>query len=70
MSRQVQFITDENGRRAVVLDASEYERLLREIESLKETLHLLRSPANRQRLIKAVEDVDKGMIDEHGLIEN
>ncbi len=67
---QVQFITDEKGRKSVVLDISEYERLLREIESLKETLHLLRSPANRERLIKAVEDVDKGLTEEHELIED
>ena len=67
---QVQFITDEKGRKSVVLDTSEYERLLREIESLKETLHLLRSPANRERLIKAVEDVDKGLTEEHELIED
>ena len=67
---QVQFITDEKGRKSVVLDISEYECLLREIESLKETLHLLRSPANRERLIKAVEDVDKGLTEEHELIED
>ncbi len=68
--KQVQFITDEKGRKSVVLDVAEYERLLREIESLKETLHLLRSPANRERLIKAVEDVDKGLTEEHELIED
>ena len=67
---QVQFITDEKGRKSVVLDIAEYERFLREIESLKETLHLLRSPANRERLIKAVEDVDKGLTEEHELIED
>ena len=67
---QIQFITDEEGRKSVVLDIAEYERLLREIESLKETLHLLRSPANRARLIKAVEDVDKGLTEEHELIED
>jgi antitoxin YefM len=40
-----------------------------EFESWKETLHLLRSPANASRLLSAIADADAGTFVEHELIE-
>ncbi len=48
---------------AVLISKSEYE-------SLVETAHLLRSPANAQRLFAAIAEVEAGKIEHHELIEN
>ena len=45
----------------VVISESEYD-------SMMETLHLLRSPANAARLTKALADADAGNLVEHELI--
>lgn len=46
-------VTRQNGSNAVVLDQEEYEGLM-------ETLHLLRSPKNAERLQQAIDDLDAG----------
>ena len=42
------YITRKNGKRVAMVDADEYESML-------ETLHLFRSPANAARLLEAYE---------------
>jgi antitoxin YefM len=37
---------------------------------MMETLHLLRSPANAERLLRSIEDADAGKLAEHPLIED
>ena len=51
-------VTRQNARSVVVLSEEEYE-------SIMETLHLLRSPANAQRLLRAIESADAGKLSEH-----
>lgn len=48
---------------AVILSLSEYE-------SLRETAHLLRSPANARRLFDAVTELEQGGGTPHELIED
>ena len=49
----IQYLTDESGKKTgVVLSLEEYEKLLAGVES--ETNHLLKSPANRARLLEAI----------------
>jgi len=40
-----------------------------EFESWKETIYLLRSPANAQELMKAILEAEAGEYQEHGLIQ-
>jgi len=42
----------------------------KENKGTMETLHLLRSPANAARLLRSVNDADKGELVEHALIKN
>jgi antitoxin YefM len=42
---------------------------LAELEGLRETLHLLSSPANARRLLDSIADADAGKLTEHELIE-
>lgn len=42
---------------------------LHEYNSWMETMHLLRSPNNRKRLLEAIQDVDKGNFEQQNLIE-
>lgn len=46
-------ITRQNKRPVVVMSLEDYN-------ALEETLYLLRSPKNAQRLLKAVQDVEEG----------
>ncbi|AWR87281.1 type II toxin-antitoxin system Phd/YefM family antitoxin [Meiothermus taiwanensis] len=50
---EVVIINRRNGKRVAMIDADEYERLM-------ETVHLLRSPKNAERLLKALEQAQKG----------
>lgn len=50
---EVVIINRRNGKRVVMVDADEYERLM-------ETVHLLRSPKNAERLLKALKQAQKG----------
>jgi len=36
---------------------------------MMETLHLLRNPANAARLLRSIEEADKGQLVEHELLE-
>ncbi|XSC45123.1 type II toxin-antitoxin system Phd/YefM family antitoxin [Bradyrhizobium sp. RDT10] len=40
-----------------------------EYESLMETVHLLKSPANAVRLLRSIKDADEGKLTGHELIE-
>lgn len=55
-------VTRQNARTVVVLSEAEYEGML-------ETLHLLRSPANAKRLLRAIKRADAGKLTEHEVIE-
>ncbi|WP_337868552.1 type II toxin-antitoxin system prevent-host-death family antitoxin [Meiothermus sp.] len=50
---EVVIINRRNGKRVAMVDADEYERLM-------ETVHLLRSPKNAERLLKALKQAQKG----------
>lgn len=56
------FITRTKGEDVVVLAKSDYE-------ALQETLHLLSSPKNAERLMSGIEKYKKGEFIEKGLIE-
>ena len=51
-----------DGENAVLLSESTYN-------SMMETLHLLSSPANVMRLMRAVEEDKKGLAQEHDLLQ-
>ena len=55
-------VTRQNARPVVMLS-------LEEFESLQETLHLLRSPANAGWLLDSVRQAEAGQTVERGLIE-
>ena len=56
-------ITRDRGKPAVVLMS------LKDFESYEETLHLLRSPQDAERLLSAVAAFERGEGSEHDLIE-
>jgi antitoxin YefM len=62
-SRDALVVTRQNARSVVILSEDEYESLL-------ETLHLLRSPANAARLISSIAEANSGKLPEHELIES
>jgi antitoxin YefM len=49
-----------DGESAVMLSLAEYE-------SLEETLHLLRDPANAERLLQSIKWAEEGSLVEHVL---
>jgi antitoxin YefM len=51
-------VTRQNARSVVLISQEEYESIL-------ETLHLLRSPANAQRLLRSIQSADTGKLTEH-----
>jgi antitoxin YefM len=55
-------VTRQGGEPVVVLSLAEYE-------SLEETLHLLRDPANAERLLRSVAEAEAGKLIEHDLHE-
>lgn len=62
-----------NDREEVVITRAGHENVvivsLDEYESLKETAHLMRSPANARQLFDAIERLENGLGQEHALIE-
>jgi PHD/YefM family antitoxin component YafN of YafNO toxin-antitoxin module len=72
--QKIRIITDAKGNKeAVILPWKEYEKFLKlkkENSSLKETLYLLKSEKNRTRLLEALKDIEKGLVEEHDLIED
>jgi antitoxin YefM len=56
------YVTSAKGDDVVVLSKADYE-------SMEETFYLLRSPANASRLLKGIEDYEKGFGKERNLIE-
>lgn len=57
------FVPRGNGEESVVVMS------LSEYNSLKETLHLLRSSKNRARLLESIERTENGQSEKHDLIE-
>jgi antitoxin YefM len=55
-------VTRQNARPVVVLAEDEYEALV-------EMLHLLRSPANAERLRRSIKSAEAGQLTEHEVVE-
>jgi antitoxin YefM len=49
------FVTRQKGRSVVLMSEDDYEGLI-------ETVHLLKSPANAARLLRAIGDADQGKL--------
>ena len=60
--REPLVVTRQKGPAVVMLAQAEYD-------SLMETLHLLRSPANAARLLQAMAETEAGRVEHHDLIE-
>ncbi len=61
-SRAPLVVTRQNGEAVVMISLAEYE-------SLEETLHLLRDPANAERLLQSIAKAEAGQLAEHDLGE-
>jgi antitoxin YefM len=57
-SRAPLVVTRQSGEPVVILSLVEYE-------SLEETLHLLRDPANAERLFRSITEAEEGKLVEH-----
>jgi antitoxin YefM len=55
-------VTRQNARSVVMMS-------LEEFEAIEETLHLLRSPANAERLQRSIAHADAGKLTEHDVTE-
>jgi antitoxin YefM len=55
-------VTRQNRRSVVMLS-------LEEFESMEETLHLLRGPANAERLLRSIAHAEAGELAEHDVTE-
>ena len=55
-------VTRQGGEAVVMLSLAEYE-------SIEETLHLLRDPANAERLLRSAREADEGRLVEHDISE-
>jgi len=62
-SKSPVFVTRSNGEDVVVLSKDEYE-------GMQETLHLISSPKNAQRLKESLDEYKRGGGQEKGLIED
>lgn len=71
MKAKLDQVSDDNDM--IVINRSENKNVvlisLREYNSLKETLHLLSSENNRNRLMSAVERANRGEREDHDLID-
>ena len=59
-TRMPLLVTRQNAPAAVLLDKEEYGSII-------ETLHLLRSPANAQRLVRSIGEAEAGQVAAHDL---
>lgn len=55
-------VTRKNGEPVVMMSLAEYE-------GLEETLHLLASPVNAERLLQSIAEANAGRLTEHELLE-
>ncbi len=62
-SRAPLFVTRQGGRSVVVMSEEEYE-------SVMETFHLLKNPANAAHVLEAIAEADAGEFVEHDLIDD
>lgn len=62
-SRAPLLVTRQNARSVVMLAEEDYE-------SLMETVHLLRSPANATRLLESIDQANRGDLVDRDLIEH
>jgi antitoxin YefM len=60
--RDALHVTRQNARSVVMMSEEEYESIL-------ETLHLLRSPANAERLLRSIDTAKKGKLKERAIVE-
>jgi antitoxin YefM len=60
--RDALHVTRQNARSVVMISEEEYE-------SIQETLHLLRSPANAERLLRSIDSTKKGKLKERAIVE-
>lgn len=61
-SRAPLVVTRQNGEAVVMISLAEYE-------SLEETLHLLRDPANAERLLQSIAEAEAARLVEHDAVE-
>ena len=61
-SRAPLHVTRQGARSVVLVSEDEYEGLM-------ETVHLLKSPANAARLLRSIEEANKGALVEHELAD-
>jgi antitoxin YefM len=61
-SRAELVVTRQNARSVVMIAEEEYRGLI-------ETVHLLRSPANAARLLKSIDEADRGDLQKRELID-
>ena len=59
---EIVVVSRSKGKNVVVMALEEYN-------AIQETLHVIQSVSNRNRLDKAIEDMDKGQFEIHSLIE-
>jgi antitoxin YefM len=55
-------VTRQNARSVVLMSEEDYEGLM-------ETVHLLRSPANALRLMRSIQEAERGRLIQHDIIE-
>jgi antitoxin YefM len=61
-SRAPLVVTRQHGESVVMMSLAEYE-------SLEETLHLLREPANAERLLRSISEAEAGKLVEYDIDE-
>jgi antitoxin YefM len=59
---EIVVVSRSKGKNVVVMALEEYN-------AIQETLHVVKSVSNRNRLDKAIEEMDKGQFEIHSLIE-
>lgn len=60
--KEIVVVSRTKGKHVVVMDLDEYN-------AIQETLHLTSSPANRQRLIQSIQEMNEGKFESRKLID-